>query len=179
GEPGTLYSVRRDGEFVGHACLTAAEADDLGAGPDLATLVQEAFRRLTWPSSAVSVDPPSGRTLVNFETFFYTANSEPTVQSVRLLGQQVEVEASPVSYVWHFGDGESEESASAGAAYPTGDITHSFVRAGTVSPSVDTTYRGRWRLNGGAWRDIDQTLTVVGTPGDLRVVEARPELVVR
>ena len=49
--------------------------------------------------------------------------------------------------------------------------------AGTVRPSVDTTYSGRYRVGHGAWREIPGTLTVAGPPATLRVDEARGVLV--
>jgi hypothetical protein len=46
----------------------------------------------------------------------------------------------------------------------------------TVRPRVDVTYSARFRVNGGAWQDIDETVTITGTEGSLRVSEARGSL---
>lgn len=191
GAPGTLYTVFRiplpDGprETYGYACLTAREAGELGAITP--AMVFAAMQRLTWPRSDLLIQPPGGETLVNLETNFLTTNTEPTTQVVTLLGQRVEIEATPDRYVWHWagrgetdepGDTGSIETEDPGARYPHLEVTHVYRDADiTVHPWVDTVYAGRYRVNGGAWTVIPQTLTVTGDPVELRVLEARPVLV--
>jgi hypothetical protein len=38
------------------------------------------------------------------------------------------------------------------------------------------TYTARFRVNGGAWQDIDETVTITGPESSLRVSEASPTL---
>ena len=136
------------------------------------------MQKLAWPEAELVIQPPDGRTLVNLETNFLTTTTEPTTQSIQLLGHGVEIEATPVNYLWHFGDGASQEGSDPGAEYPDLRITHVYVKAGvTVSPSVDVTYQGRYRVDGGDWVPIPDTLTVAGTPVDLQVLSATPHLV--
>ena len=178
GPDSRLYNVYRDDEtepLPWQACLTDDEANHLGGVTP--AMVQHAFKRLTWPSSPLVVQPPGGRTLVNFDTNFYTTNDHPTSQVVTLLGQRITIEATPVSYVWRFGEGEARATDDPGAAYPDLRITYRYERAATVSPSVDTTYHGRYRIGSGPWRDIPTTLTVPGDPASLRVLTATPHLV--
>ncbi|HEY3530689.1 MAG TPA: hypothetical protein VGK78_16195 [Nocardioides sp.] len=183
GHDGSLYNVYEDAQtepLPWQACLTNAEAVKLGAlTPDL---VLRAFRRLSWPDSGLVVQPPKGKTLVNFDTNFYTTNSDPTTHTVTLIGQRVTIEATPTQYTWHFGgddaDGTSDlTTTDPGAAYPDLRVTHRYIRVGTVTPSVDTTYSGRYRVNNGPWRAIPDTLTVPGAAVDLEVVSATPHLV--
>jgi hypothetical protein len=124
------------------------------------------------------VQPPHGRTLVNFATNFYTTNTRPTTQTVTLLGQRVTVRGAPIAYTWHFDqDGAELRTSEPGAAYPDLQVTYRYLEAGTVHPSVDTTYAGRYRVNGGAWQTIPDTLTVPGQPVELKVLTATPHLV--
>jgi hypothetical protein len=185
GRQGSLYNVYRTPpggprELYGVACLTPSEAGQLGAiTPDM---VFEAMQRLTWPKSELVIQPPGGETLVNFETNFYTTNTAPTTQAVTLLGQRVEIEATPGSYVWHWGgagdDGASEETDGPGSPYPDLTVTHTYRDAEvTVHPRVDTVYSGRYRVNGDGWATIPDTLTVPGDPVALDILEARPVLV--
>ena len=139
-------------------------------------LVLRAFRRLPLPPAKLVIQPPNGRTLVNFETNFYTEQDEFT-RTVTLLGRRVELRIWPASFGWRFGDGESDRSTSPGAAYPDLEITHKYVQTGRVAPSVDTTYAAQFRVDGGPWRDVAGTVTIPGSPQTLRVVEARPVLV--
>lgn len=178
---GWLYNVYEDQApqpLDWQACLTRQEAQHLGGLTP--GLVRHAFERLTWPASTLVVQPPQGRTLVNFDTNFYTSNTHPTTQTVTLVGQRVTIEATPAEYTWRFASGEADGDRSTsdpGAAYPDLRVTYRYLRVGTVHPSVDTTYSGRYRVGNGPWRTIPTTLTVTGTAVDLQVVSATPHLV--
>lgn len=139
-------------------------------------VVAAAFRRIPLPGAELVVQPPNGRTLVNFETNFYTEQEEFT-RSVRLLGRRVELRIWASAYGWRFGDGGSQQTTSPGSAYPDLEITHRYLRTGSVEPSVDVTYAAQFRVGGGPWRDVDGTVTISGERQQLRVVEARPVLV--
>ena len=114
---------------------------------------------------------------MNFETNFYTEQGEFT-RTVTLLGRQVELRIWPASFGWRFGDGESERDDVAGRGLP-GPGGHPrvpqkgrvAVRAWTrrTPPSSGSV--------GGPWRDVAGTVTIPGSPQELRVVEARPVLV--
>lgn len=150
-----------------------------GSGPGSAItpgVVAAAFRRIPLPEAPLTIQPPNGRTLVNFETNFYTEQGE-LHRTVTLLGRQVELRIWPASFTWRFGDGQTLQSTEPGAAYPDLEITHEYLRKGRVAPSVDTTYAAQFRVDGGPWRDVVGTVTIPGSPQALRVVEARPVLV--
>lgn len=172
---GTTYAVMRNGVYVGTACLT--QGDSKVFTPPVKVLVAKRFRELEWPKSTVTIQPEGGKTLVNFETIFYTTNYQPTSQIVTLLAQKVEIEATPTSYTWHFGDDASVTTTSAGNPYPAHDVVHTYTGLDPVEPSVDTVYSGRFRVNGGEWESIDETVTVAGDSVDLTILEASPELV--
>jgi len=136
-------------------------------------MVARAFRTIDLPPSKLQIQPPHGRTLVNFDTNFYT--EQPAFdRTVRLLGRQVELHIWPSQFRWVFGDGAELPSTSAGAPYPDLLITHSYLQKGGVSPRVDTTYAASFRVGGGAWRDVDGAVTIPGEPVPLEVVTARP-----
>ena len=140
--------------------------------------VFKAMKTLDWPTAELVIQPPDGRTLVNLKTNFLTTTTEPTTRTVSLLGHSVDIEATPVGYTWHFGDGAEQSGSDPGAAYPDLRITHVYEKAGvTVTPSVDVTYHGRFRVDDGAWTDIPEELTVAGAPVDLQVLTATPHLV--
>ncbi len=139
-------------------------------------LVLRAFRRVPLPASELVVQPPGGRTLVNFETNFYTEQGEFT-RVVRLLGRRVVLRIWPESFTWVYGDGSSERTSSAGSPYPDLEITHRYLERGRVAVRVDTTYAAEFRVGGGPWRGVDGTVTIPGEAEGLRVVTARPVLV--
>jgi hypothetical protein len=181
GEPvtGVLYQILRDGEPYSFACLTDEQAEEAGIPVITPGMVLREFRRLDWPASELQVQPPDQRTLVNFDTNFFTDNTEPTTRQVTLLGRSVTIEATPASYTWRFDDGEgsTRTGREPGAAYPDLEVTHAYTTAGQANPRVDTTYTGRYRVGGGPWQEIPESVTVGGEPVALEVFEARSTLV--
>ena len=174
GRRGVPYRMYRNGVYVGIVCLAAGEAEMLEtADPGL---VLREFQRLSWPESSIVIQPPDGETLVNFETNLLTTNTEPTQQTVTLLGLPITIEATPSTYTWIHGDGTEQTTSSPGDFYPAGDVFHEYLTAQTVSPSIDTTYSGRFRIRDSDWYDIPATVTVVGPSVPLTVREARPQL---
>ncbi len=138
-------------------------------------MVLSALRRVGLPAPETHIQP-DGKTLVNFDTIFWT-EPRPVDVDLTLLGQAVEVEARAATYRWVFGDGNGTTTTDPGAPYPAKDITHRYADAdSTVHPHVETVYAARFRVSGGAWQDIDETVTVAGPVSDLRVVEGTPLL---
>ncbi|WP_460870807.1 hypothetical protein [Nocardioides pakistanensis] len=138
-------------------------------------LVLNEIRRIGLPTLQARTQP-EGRTLVNFDTIFYT-QAQPFTATVTLLGQQVDIVAEAVEYTWHHGDGQTTATTSPGAPYPSMEITYRYSDADvTVRPRVDVTYSARFRVNGGAWQDIPETLTIAGPEASLRISEARATL---
>jgi hypothetical protein len=138
-------------------------------------MVLQEVQRIGLPSLQVQVQP-EGRTLVNFDTNFY-AQPEAFERQITLLGQAVDVRATPTRFDWSFGDGVGEQTEGPGGPYPDLEITHEYSDADvTVRPSVDVTYAAEFRVGGGEWQEIPETVTISGTPVSLRVVEATPVL---
>lgn len=134
-------------------------------------MVEEAVRRLGLPSLPLQVQPADA-TLVNFDTIFYT-EPQPFDHTVTIVGFDVRVLAEPVSYGWAFGDGSAMTTGIPGAPYPAKDVVHRYDDAHvTVEPSVDVTYEIRYAVDGGAFQQLDTTLTAQGPPTGLRIREA-------
>ncbi|MGJ9423455.1 hypothetical protein [Aeromicrobium sp. CF3.5] len=137
--------------------------------------VLAAVREIGMPSLPIRIEP-GATTLVNVETNFYT-DPAPFNRSIELLGFAVDIEATPASFAWTHGDGTSSTTRSPGRAYPHLDVTHRYrAPAATVRPRVDVTYQVRYRVDGGAWAPLSQTLTATGPAGTLAVNEAAPVL---
>ena len=138
-------------------------------------LVLREVKRVGLPAARLHTQP-EGETLVNFDTIFY---AEPPAfdRSLRLLGRNVEVSAEPAEYHWSFGDGEVLTTDNPGAPYPAKDVTHQYTDAHvTVHPSVEVVYRARFRVDGGAWQAVPETITIPGPTAGVRIREATPVL---
>ena len=180
GVPGTRYTLYKDGENVGTACLTADEERQVGDPPPIRVLVLRAFKNLDWPASELAVQPPGGKTLVNLETNFYTDNAAVTSIPITLVESNVVVSARPIAYTWHFGDGTTTTTTSPGAPYPDLDVAHVYERTEKVAVSVDTQYgAASFTVNGGPPEEIPSTIWINGEDEDLTIVEALPQLVLR
>jgi hypothetical protein len=153
-------------------CLPAT-----GESPDLTPgMVANAFKVLPLPASFLEVQPPNSRTLVNFDTNFFT-EAQPFDRAVMLLGRRVLLHIVPSGFGWRFGDGSSATTDEPGSPYPNLDVTHRYLRKGHVAPSVDTTYTATYRVNGGPWREVPGSVTISGAAVELEVLTATPTLV--
>ena len=153
-------------------------ADDKPAAATVTVgMVRSAFAALRLPGSTLSLQPPDGVTLVNFETNFYTDDTAAITKTVRLLGQRVTIEATPSSFTFHFGDDLKMDTTDPGAPYPNLRVTHNYLRKATYRPWLSTTYSGRFRVGNGPWQDIPGTVTIDGPKQRLRAIEASPKLV--
>ena len=160
-------------EPVGSQCLGANETPPGTTRSPQVTpgLVLTELRRIGLPSLQARTQPRD-KTLVNFATIFY-AEPQTFTRTLTLLGQSVDVEATPTSFTWHYGDGSSATTSTPGAPYPAKDVTHSYTDAHTtVQTSVDVTYSARFRVGNGAWQTIPDTVTIAGPAGALRLSEA-------
>lgn len=149
------------------------------AEPDQAELtpadILRAVREIGLPSLKINIQP-GGETLVNFDTIFY-AQPQPFQRSVTLLGYDIDVTATPARFIWHHGDGSSHTTGIPGRPYPSKDVTYRYDKAANnLHPSVDVTYAVRFRVDGGAWQNLSETLLASGPTDELDVREAAPVL---
>ncbi|WP_147064279.1 hypothetical protein [Knoellia locipacati] len=153
-------------------------------GSNLPTLamVQQAFREIDFAKGGLSIQPVGNVTLVNLPTFFQASWPEAGVgpdeiDASALLGYRLEIQPIVRSLTYVYGDGNSSgPTESLGGPHPDGAIRWTYTRAGAMATRLDTTYGARFRLQGGAWMTIPDTVTVQGTPVTLTVREAKARL---
>lgn len=93
------------------------------------------------PSAAIAFDPEHVG-LTQLPTFFWAQGVGQTVEvKAEIDGYSITAEASPISYVWNFGDGTSATSASPGSSSGPA-ATHTYTEAGTYNVSVSVEYSG-------------------------------------
>ncbi|MFW5471091.1 hypothetical protein ACOCJ4_13720 [Knoellia sp. CPCC 206435] len=145
-------------------------------------MILDQFHKTAFAKPSASIQPVGLKTLVNLPTYYElrwpTEGFEPgEPDSATLVGRRVEIEPVFVSATYLFGDGEAVGPVeSLGGPHPTGDIVHTY-RTKTVAPvQINATYSGRFRVDGGAWITIPDTVTIEGTPSNLTVAEAKARL---
>jgi hypothetical protein len=150
-------------------------------------LILAAFHDTAWALPTVHTQPEGNVTLVTLPTFFEVkwpaAGFKPDeIDTVTLMGTQVQIRPTNAGYTYVFGDGTSPvQTDSAGGVYPNGDITHAYAKAGAYNTHIDITYGGQFSVSGGEWIDIDPTenVTVNGSPLLLTVRTAHARLVIK
>ncbi|MDF1703384.1 MAG: hypothetical protein P1U38_01270 [Aeromicrobium sp.] len=144
--------------------------------PSVAAEIRRAVESVGLPALALRIQP-GGETLVNVATIFHTEAPEFRHSTI-LLGQAVEIVATPQRFTWHHGDGTTQTTSSPGAPYPSTEVTHRYTQVATgLTARVDVGYRVSYRVNGGSSQEIDQLITASGPPTGLDVAEAAPVVV--
>ncbi|HEY6932845.1 MAG TPA: hypothetical protein VI452_05555 [Marmoricola sp.] len=140
-----------------------------------AAMIARAFQHVPLPALATHVQPRD-KTLVNFDTIFYT-DAQPISRTLTLLGQQVRLEIRPSRFTWSYGDGTAQTTSGPGAPYPSKDVTHRYPHAHTtVAAHVAVTWTAEYSVNGGPLQPVDGTVTTTGPDTPLRIAEAVPAL---
>ncbi|QTE29136.1 hypothetical protein [Pengzhenrongella sicca] len=136
------------------------------------------LRRLPLTPSTVSVQPPTGWTLVNADTIVYTDHA-PQVLTTTVLGVGVTINATPTSFTWDFNDGaEPLTTTDPGRPWPDYTVSHQFTTEATRHISLTTTWTATYQLAGTpTWEPVTGTATTTSTAAPLQVYEARARLV--
>lgn len=143
----------------------------------------KAFKSVVPPTAELSVQPPGGQTLVNFDTIFSTKAEPFTTGEIALVpGFKVVFEIFPTAFTWKFGDGQELKTDWAGKPWSEGVdvstlITHAYTSKKDVKASVSITWGAKASLNGGEPVPVDGTVSVASAIVPLEVLEAVPQLV--
>lgn len=121
------------------------------------------------PTAGVAYQPEF-EPLVNVPVYFWSDLPSFFHSRVDIIGEIVDVALRP-SFTWSFGDGSTLSTTDNGAAYPKGQILHTYSRPGTYVISLLTTWNGSFTHNAqaravtGTIKKISAaTITVVAAP---------------
>ena len=135
----------------------------LAAGPT--TVSNEQVARLIPHGSGIN-RYPSGEIFVIFKQpmMVWTSPDKQTF-NITLLGTAVEVEATPVSFNWDWGDGQSFETTDPGTPYPNYTVSHAYEVTGNgYVIKLRTSWSARWRIAGQTqWHQVNGTITTTQT----------------
>jgi len=131
----------------------------LTAGPT--TVSNEQVARLIPHGSGIN-RYPSGEIFVIFKQPMMVRTSP---DNITLLGTPIEVEASPVSFNWDWGDGQSFETTDPSVPYPNYTVSHPYEVTGDgYVIKLRTSWSARWRIVGQAqWHQVNGTVTTTET----------------
>ena len=109
---------------------------------------------------------PSGEIFVIFKQpmMVWTSPGKQTF-NITLLGTPIEVEATPVSFNWDWGDGQSFDTTDPGTPYPNYTVSHAYEVTGNgYVIRLRTSWSARWRIAGQSqWHQVNGTVTTTET----------------
>jgi hypothetical protein len=116
-------------------------------------MIQDAFNHTPWAAPHISTQPAGNVTLVGLDTY-YKVNWTPqgfqpgeidAIDPARMNGYRVDIRVKLVNFMWQFGDGQTfGPTTSEGGVYPSGNITHQYVKGRRLSSRRQ--HHVRWRV---------------------------------
>ena len=126
--------------------------------------------------SGITRQPPGTTARVDMDLIAYT---DPTTRSLSttVAGTLVEVEATPASYHWDWGDATTTTTTSPGAPWPHQTVTHRYQAPQTgVHLTLTTTWTARYRPQDGTWHDVQGTVTTTQQSDTFNLVDTTTHL---
>lgn len=173
-----------DWTAIGLTCYADAVP---GSRPTITmAMIRQAFHLTPWATPRLTTQPKGDVTLVGLDTYYqvnwsttgYQPEEIEPIDPAAMLGYQVEIKVKLDHFTYLFGDGHTfGPTPYEGGVYPTGTITHQYQQPGTYPAQVETTFGAEFRINGGAWAPIPDTVTVPGPTTTVTVKTARAQLV--
>ena len=164
-------------------CPGDPETPEVTVTPPTPDEIYAAFREVAPTKSVLSVQPPGGRTLVNFATIFSTEAAGFSTPPITLVkGFSVVFHIFPAAYVWDHGDGSAAVTTTwPGRPWSEGEnveelLTHIYQTTDPVRASVTVRWGATVSLNGGQPQAVAGTVDTPSPEVDLKVLEATPQL---
>ena len=135
----------------------------LAAGPT--TVSNEQVARMIPHGSGIN-RYPSGEIFVIFkQPMMVRTSPDKQTFNITLLGTPIEVEATPVSFNWDWGDGQSFDTTDPGSPYPNYTVSHPYEVTGNgYVIKLRTSWSARWRIAGQSqWHQVNGTVTTTET----------------
>ena len=118
------------------------------------------------PTAGISYQP-SFSPLVNTPVYFWSDIPTLVTKKVEIVGELVEVRLRP-TFIWHYGDGVIYLTRKVGAAFPDGEIRHTYSKPGHYLIELITRWDGEFTVDGISTR----------IPGEITTVSVLPITVV-
>lgn len=188
--PARIFRVTRvtlaDGtvEYLGGGCYsTKYEPPKVTPGD-----VLKALKRVPIERSAITVQPPGGRTLVNFKTIV-SSKAAPFEVDVPIFDQNVHLWIKPVTWTWDFGDGSDPlVREDGGVAWEDGvtrdeiveDVYtfHEYTAPEEFDIALTVTWVADYQVDGQPPpAAVPGSVDIASTPVEVEALEAIPHLV--
>lgn len=114
------------------------------------------------PTAGISYQP-SFSPLVQTPVFFWSDIPTVVTKKVEIVGEVVNVRLRP-TFIWHYGDGVIYLTRKVGAAFPDGEIRHTYSKPGHYLIELVTRWDGEFTIDGISARIPGQITTVSVLP---------------
>lgn len=118
------------------------------------------------PTGGISYQP-SFSPLVKTPVFFWSDIPTLVTKRVEVVGEMVDLRLRP-TFIWHYGDGVIFVTRNVGAAYPDGEIRHTYSKPGHYVIELITRWDGEFTIDG----------VTAHIPGEITTVSVLPITVV-
>lgn len=133
-------------------------------------MIRDAFHKTAWAKANLGFQPAHNKTLVNLTNYYaahwttegFGPGEVDTIDPARMFGHRVEIRPKVRSFVYHYGDGQQSErtKSTGGTKRSNGDIRHVYAKPGRYTAYITVNWGADFRIDGGAWLDIDDTVSV-------------------
>lgn len=114
------------------------------------------------PTAGIAYQP-SFSPLVNTPVYFWSDIPTLVTKKVEIVGELVEVRLRP-TFIWHYGDGVIFVTRKVGAAFPDGEIRHTYSKPGHYLIELITRWDGEFTVDGVSARIPGEITTVSVLP---------------
>ena len=137
--------------------------------PRTITITTRQAATLIAQGSGITRQPPGPKVIISKAFIVYT-DPTPRYQTTTILDTAIEVEFTPISYTWNWGDGTATTTTDPGAPYPNHTVTHHYKHTDkNITTTLTTTWTTRYRPTGHTnWHTIEGTITATETSTPLR-----------
>jgi hypothetical protein len=147
----------------------AAPDQPVEAEPVVITVTREDFASLPVAALPAHAGPAGGWLPVNMDVVLYAEDTQAQELETELLDTPVTIRATPVSYQWDLGNGDTITTDEPGSPWPAKDVTTTYLHEGWYDITLTVTFEGQFSVDGGDWEDIDGTIDVASDPTELYV----------
>src|SRR5699024_9659503 len=126
-------------EDLGIRCAMPGTPESEEAPPVDITVTREDFARLPVEPLEPHAGPAEGWLPVNMVNVLYTEPDDQLL-STELLGTPVAIRATPVSYHWDLGDGNTITTTDPGEPYPSEVVSATYTQEGWYDITLTTTF---------------------------------------
>ena len=151
------------------AAPASAPAPIVLTSHDVATLIVD--------GSGITLQPPGGTVLLHMPLIAYTNPTTRTL-TTSVGGTAVDVEVTPATYTWNWGDNTTLSTTDPGHPYPNQTVTHLYATtADNVTVTLTTTWTARFKPTGATnWQPVDGYVTTTQTAPPFNIRRLIPYL---